>query len=117
MSDSHRVLFCIGVNQNFMDATQEVMGHVWVAFQALLKGINDIEGAAVLGVLDDDQIQVGPSQTAPWTAYIMADMPDFDAVVAGCDLLRSIPVGDGTYKLWKFMRIEVRIGRALDVPD
>ncbi len=112
-----RVLFCIGVNQNFMDSTQEVMGEVWVAFQSMIKGISDLEGVTVLGVLDDDRIQVGPSLAAPWTAYIMADVPDFDSTVAVCDLFRSTPVGDGTYKLWKFMRVESRIGRGLDVPE
>ena len=113
---SHRVLFCIGVNQNFMDSTQEVMGEVWVAFQTMIKGISDLEGVNILGVFDDDRIQVGPSQTPPWTTYIMADVPDYETAVAGCDLFRSTPVGDGAYKLWKFMRVEARIGRALDVP-
>ncbi|MFT6045563.1 MAG: hypothetical protein ACI9WC_001264 [Arenicella sp.] len=112
----HRVLFCIGVSQNFMDSTQQVMGDVWVAFQAMIKGISDLQGVNVLGVLDDDRIQVGPSENAPWTAYIMADVPSYESVVAACDLFRSTPVGDGTYTLWKFMKVEARIGRGLEVP-
>ena len=36
----HRVLFCIGVNQNFMDAPQSEMGDVWQAFSAMMKGID-----------------------------------------------------------------------------
>lgn len=116
VESKHRVLFCIGVNQNFMDSTQEVMGDVWVAFQAMIKGISDLPEVDVLGVLDDDRIMVGPSENAPWTAYIMADVPDYESVVAGCDLFRSTPVGDGTYKLWKFMKVEARIGRGLEVP-
>ena len=116
VTESLRTLFCIGVNQNFMDATQEEMGEVWTAFSAMMKGINDMEGVTVLGVLDDDRTQVGPSVDAPWTAYIMADMPNYPSVVAACDLFRSIPVGDGTYKLWKYCKVDARIGRGLDIP-
>ena len=112
----HRVLFCIGVNQNFMDATQEEMGQVWVAFSAMMKGISDLPGVDVLGVLDDDRIQVGPSVAAPWTAYIMADVDGLDSVIKACDLFRSTPVGDGTYKLWKYCRVDSRIGRSLEIP-
>lgn len=46
----------------------------------------------------------------------MADVPDHDTVVAACDLFRSTPVGDGTYKLWKYCRVEARIGRELEFP-
>ena len=108
-----RVLFCIGVNQNFMDGTAQDMKNVWVAFSAMMLGIGDLPGVKVLGNLDDDQIMVGPSGAYPWTTYLMADVPDLDTVVAACNLLRTTPVGDGTYKLWKYMRIETRIGREL----
>ena len=119
MSDqvTHRVLFCIGVNQNFMDAPQQEMGEVWQAFSAMLKGIDGLPGVNVLGIMDDDRIQVGPSTAAPWTAYIMADVPDLEAVIAACDFFRSTPVGDGTYKLWKYCKVEARIGRELQVPE
>lgn len=112
-----RVLFCGGVNQNFMDATAEVMGEVWQATGAMLKGIDSLPGVDVIGIMDDDRIQVGPSTSAPWTFYIMADVPDYDTVVKACDFFRSTPVGDGTYKLWKFMKVEARIGRQLTVPE
>ena len=112
----HRVLFCVGVNQNFMDSTQAEMSEVWVAFQAMIEGIRDLDGADILGVLDDDRIQVGPSANAPWTAYIMVDVADYESVVLGCNLFRSTPVGDGTYNLWKYMKVEARIGRGIDVP-
>ena len=116
VSTSLRTLFCIGVNQNFMDATKEEMGEVWTAFCAMMKGIDQIEGATILGVLDDDRTQVGPSVDAPWTAYIMADMPSYDSVVQACELFRSTPVGDGTYSLWKYCKVDARIGRGLDIP-
>lgn len=114
---SHRVLFCIGINQNFMDATKDEMGDVWQAFSAMMKGISDLPGVNVLGIMDDDRIQVGPSPSAPWTAYIMADVPDLDTVIKSCDFFRSIPVGDGTYSLWKYAKVEARIGRELVVPS
>lgn len=112
-----RVLFCAGVNQNFMDATQEVMGEVWKATGEMLKGVDGLPGLDLIGIMDDDRIQVGPSTGAPWTFYIMADVPDYDTAVKVCDFFRSTPVGDGTYKLWKFMKVEARIGRKLVVPE
>ncbi len=118
MSDTttHRVLFCIGVNQNFMDAPAEEMGDVWQAFSAMLKGIDALPDVNVLGIMDDDRIQVGPSTDSPWTAYIMADVPDLETVIEACNFFRSTPVGDGTYKLWKYCKVEARIGRELQVP-
>ncbi len=114
--DSHRVLFCIGVNQNFMDATAEVMGEVWQAFSQMMQSIDNLPGVNILGIMDDDRIQVGPSASAPWTAYIMADVPDIETVIESCNFFRTIPVGDGTYKLWKYCKVEARIGRKLVVP-
>jgi len=108
-----RVLFCIGVNQNFMDGTADEMQDVWHAFIAMMRGIRDLPGVRVLGNLDDDRIMVGPSVQFPWTTYVLADVPDFDTVAAACNLFRATPVGDGTYKLWKYMRVEARVGREL----
>lgn len=118
MSDKKplRVLFCIGVNQNFMDATAQEMKDVWVAFSAMMRGIAELPGVRVLGNLDDDQIMVGPSTNWPWTTYVMADVPDIETVTAACNLFRVTPVGDGTYKLWKYCRVETRIGRELVFP-
>ena len=108
-----RVLFCMGVNQNFMDGTAEEMQDLWQAFLVMMRGIRDLPGVRVLGNMDDDRIMVGPSQQFPWTTYVLADVPDLDTVVAACNLFRATPVGDGTYKLWKYMRVEARIGREL----
>ncbi|AJY48712.1 hypothetical protein [Halomonas sp. KO116] len=113
----HRVLFCIGINQNFMNATAEEGKQVWQAFSQMMQGIDELPGVTILGIMDDDRIMVGPSATAPWTAYIMADVPDYEAVVTACNFFRTIPVGDGTYKLWKYARVEARIGRELVVPE
>lgn len=113
----HRVLFCIGINQNFMNATAEEGKQVWQAFSQMMQGIDELPGVTILGIMDDDRIMVGPSATAPWTAYIMADVPDCEAVVTACNFFRTISVGDGTYKLWKYARVEARIGRELVVPE
>lgn len=113
----HRVLFCIGINQNFMNATAEEGKQVWQAFSKMMQGIDDLPGVNILGIMDDDCIMVGPSINAPWTCYIMADVPDHESVVKACNFFRTIPVGDGTYKLWKYARVEARIGRELVVPE
>ncbi|MFG6667863.1 IacB protein [Halomonas sp. HNIBRBA4712] len=112
-----RVLFCIGINQNFMNATADEGKQVWQAFSQMMQGIDNLPGVNILGIMDDDRIMVGPSATAPWTAYIMADVPDYDTVVEACNFFRTTPVGDGTYKLWKYARVEARIGRELVVPE
>ncbi|MFI0473257.1 IacB protein [Halomonas sp. HMF6819] len=112
-----RVLFCIGINQNFMNATADEGKQVWQAFSQMMQGIDNLPGVTILGIMDDDRIMVGPSATAPWTAYIMADVPDYDTVVEACNFFRTTPVGDGTYKLWKYARVEARIGRELVVPE
>ena len=119
MSDKKplRVLFCIGVNQNFFDATAEEAKQVWGAFSAMMRGIGELPGVTVLGNMDDDQIMVGPSANWPWTTYVLADVPDIETVTAACNLFRVTPVGDGTFKLWKYCRVEARVGRELVIPQ
>lgn len=68
-----RVLFCIGVNQNFFDATPAEAKQVWGAFGVMMKGMEETPGIRVIGNMDDDQLMVGPSTTAPWTTYVLAD--------------------------------------------
>ncbi|MBX2857799.1 MAG: hypothetical protein KTR17_03975 [Cellvibrionaceae bacterium] len=45
----------------------------------------------------------------------MADIDNFDCAVKACNLLRTIPVGDGEDSLWKYMKVDTRIGRQLDI--
>ena len=115
-SKTLRVLFCIGVNQNFFDANPEEAQQVWGAFSRMMNGIAKVPGIRVLGNLDDDRIMVGPSQNWPWTTYVLADARDLDAVTEACNLFRTTVVGDGPYKLWKYMRVESRVGRELEIP-
>jgi hypothetical protein len=111
-----RALFCIGINQNFFDAAPDEAKAVWLAFGAMMNGIGAIPGINVLGNIDDDQSMVGPSPNWPWTCYVLADVPNIEAVHAACNLFRTIVVGDGPYKLWKYAKVEARVGRELVVP-
>jgi hypothetical protein len=111
-----RTLFCIGVNQNFFDATQTETKDIWNAFVQMMQGIAALPGVKVLGNLDDDRSMVGPSASWPWTTYVLADVPDLETVHAACNLFRTIGVGDGTYKLWKYCKVEARVGRELSIP-
>lgn len=111
-----RTLFCIGINQNFFDAAVQETKDVWAAFVQMMQGIAQLPGVTVLGNLDDDRSMVGPSDGWPWTTYVLADVPDLETVHAACNLFRTIPVGDGTYKLWKYAKVEARVGRELSIP-
>ncbi|CAH6659722.1 MULTISPECIES: hypothetical protein [Enterobacteriaceae] len=106
-----RVLFCIGVNQNFFDATPAEAKQVWGAFGVMMKGMEETPGIRVIGNMDDDQLMVGPSTTAPWTTYVLADADTLESVAAVCNLFRTTPVGES--KLWKYCKIEARVGREL----
>lgn len=112
-SNTLRVLFCIGVNQNFFDATGPEAKQVWQAFGVMMKGMAEMPGIRVIGNMDDDQIMVGPSPGWPWTTYVLADADTLDCVSAVCNLFRTTPVGEGTYKLWKYCKVEARVGREL----
>lgn len=112
-----RTLFCIAVQQNFFDLPFSQIGPVWKAFGSMMKGISELPGVKILGMLDDDETMVGTSPTGfPWTAYIMADVPDRETVRLACNLFRTTPVGDSDERLWKYCRVEARMGRALEVP-
>jgi hypothetical protein len=80
----------------------------------MLAAVEAMEGVKVLGIMDDDRLTVGNADSLPWTFYIMADVVDFDTTVAVCNLYRTTPVGE--YNLWRYGKIEARVGRALAVP-
>lgn len=113
MSEPLRVLFCIGVNQNFFDLPTGQGKDVWEGFTKMLSELAGMEGVNVLGTVDDDCHLVGPSDSWPWTCYVLADVADQETVAAVCNLFRTVQVGE--YGLWKFMKVEARIGRPL--PD
>ena len=111
-----RTLFCGAVLQNFSDLPAAEIGTVWQATGVMLKGIRNLPGVEILGTLDDDETLVGTSPTGwPWTFYILADVPDRATVVAACNLFRTTPVGE--HRLWRYIRVEARIGRELVIPQ
>ena len=115
MSAPLRVLFCIGINQNFFDLPTGQGGAVWKATVQLLDEIEAMDGVRVLGTIDDDAHMVGPSDGWPWTAYVLADVDTQETVKAVCNLFRTIPVGE--HSLWRYAKVEARIGRPLVVRD
>jgi hypothetical protein len=110
-----RVLFCIGINQNFFDLPKNRAPEVFKAFGAMLGDLAALPGIRVIADLDDDQSMVGPSSTYPWTSYVLADADDLTAVAAATNLFRTTPVGpeEDDIKLWRYAKIEARVGRPL----
>ncbi len=108
---AHRVLFCIGVLPEFFAADGEQREAAIAAIPPAFADLSGRFGLTVLGTLDDDRLQVGPSTQFPWTSYILADAPDLDAVAAVCNVLRTTEVGE--HRLWRYLRIEARVGREL----
>ncbi|MDW3182758.1 hypothetical protein [Roseobacter sp.] len=112
-----RTLLCFNNHQTFFNLPFDQIGAVWKATQELMMGIDQMEGVEIVGTFDDDQTMVGASQGFPFTWYILADFPDRDAVQAACNLLRTITVADQNERLWKYMTVEARMGRALEIPQ
>lgn len=106
-----RALFCLAVLPAFFDLGDTARKEV---FDSLVDGFSSLEerfGVSVLGTLDDDRSMVGPSTGWPWTSYILAEVPDAEAVSSICNIIRQTKVGEG--RLWRFIRVETRIGRKL----
>ncbi len=110
-NDALRVLFCIGVQQTFFEEEASRLPELVPAIKAAFDDLGGRFGLTVIGTLDDDQMMVGNSPNWPWTAYILAEAPDLDAVAAVCNIVRETPIG--TYRLWRYLRIEARVGREL----
>jgi hypothetical protein len=106
-----RVLFCIGVTQSFFDEEADEVGSIVSAIGEAFDDLAGRFGITVLGTLDDDELMVGSSAHWPWTAYILADAPDLSAVTGVCNIVREATVG--RHRLWRYMRIEARVGRPL----
>ena len=109
--ESLRVLFCIGVQQTFFEQSWSGVPALIAAMKDAFADLGGRFGVRVLGTMDDDELMVGASPVWPWTAYILAEAPDLAAVTAVCNLVRETEVGGD--RLWKYMRIEARVGRQL----
>lgn len=114
-----RVLFCIGINQNFFDLPADgiTIGDVWRATVSMMDSLKALPGVTFIGDFDDDSHMVGPSYGWPWTCYLLADVDTQETVKAACNLFRTTPVGDSEFTLWRFAKVEARIGRAFTVRE
>jgi len=112
-----RTLLCMNNHQNFFDLPFDQIGGVWKATQAYMSGVAEMEGVEIIGTFDDDQTMVGTTRGFPFTWYMLVDFPNREAVQAACNLLRTIEVGDENHRLWKYMTVEARMGRALEIPE
>ncbi|MCJ8158710.1 hypothetical protein [Sphingomonas sp. LaA6.9] len=111
-----RTLICGAVLQGFFDLPSEDIPMVLKATGRTIRAIREMPGVEVLGTLDDDETMVGTSPNGwPWTFYILADVPDRETAVAICGLFRTTEVGE--HRLWKYMRVEARLGRELVMPE
>ncbi len=108
-----RVLFCIAVSQNFFDLPESEIPSVLKVYSKVFSDIANLPGLSVVGTFDDDRVMVGASSGWPWTSYILADVDALDTAIAACNLFRTTPVAGG--RMWKYGRIEARIGRELDL--
>jgi hypothetical protein len=106
-----RVMFCFGVSQTFFDEEPEKLPAVLEGITEAFKDLNGRYGIKVLAAFDDDQVMVGPSVDYPWTAYVIADAPDYESITRVCNIVRETKIG--AYRMWRYMRVEARIGRGL----
>lgn len=111
-----RTLFCGAVLQGFFDLPSSEIMTVLKATGGMIRQVREMDGVEVIGTMDDDETMVGTSPNGwPWTFYILADVRDRDTAVAVCNLFRTTEVGE--YRLWKYMRVEARLGRELVMPE
>lgn len=106
-----RALFAFGLTQDFFTEERAIIPAIMDALTSSFADLEQRFGVRVLGTLDDDETMVGAAGTWPWTCYILAEVPDREAVVAVCNLLRETEVGDA--RLWKYLKVEARLGRPL----
>lgn len=107
-----RVLFCIGVTPAFFDADVGDLDEIGTTISSAFDNLEERFGVKVLATMDDDELMVGPSLDWPWTCYVLADAPDIEAVTSVCNIVRATDLL-GSKRLWKYLRIEARVGRPL----
>ena len=108
-----RVLFCIAVSQNLFDLPAPEIPVILQAYTKVFGDMAGLPGLTVIGTFDDDRVMVGGSSGWPWTSYVLADVDSLDTAIAACNLFRSTRVGQE--RMWKYGRIEARIGRELNL--
>jgi hypothetical protein len=107
-----RVMFCVGAVQNFIDiAGTAEGGRVLDATKAVLGSIEDRSDVRILATMNDDQLQVGAASGYPYTAYVIADADNLEAVLAVCNSIKDARI-DGS-PLARFLRFDARLGQPL----
>ena len=109
--DELRALFGIGMTQEYCNASTATREAVYYALQRAFDSLEQRFGVRVLGTIDIDILAVGARSSAPWTSYILAVVPDLDAVVSVCSLVRETTLADD--RLWRYITIEALLGRPL----
>lgn len=109
-----RVLFCIGINQNFFDLPADgiTIGDVWQAFVSMMDQLKALPGITFIGDIDDDAHMVGPSDGWPWTCYILADADSQETVKARVQSAAH----DGGRQQWRQV-VALRQDRSPDRPS
>lgn len=101
-----RALVCAGVLPSFFKATPEERKQVFKRCHEVFSGWGERYGINVLGSLDDDQLQIGPTLGYPWTFYVLCDAPDHATLTKVVNQLR-----EGDQPLYRYVKLEVRLGR------
>jgi hypothetical protein len=114
-SQGLRVLLCMAVTQTMCDEEQEKLPEIFAKVEEAFRDLEGRFGLRVLGTFDDDQIMIGSSTGWPWTAYVLADAPDYPSIVKACNVIRETLVGP--HRLWRYLRLEARVGRRLVFVD
>jgi hypothetical protein len=114
-SEPIRAMLCLGVSQTLCDEEAAGLPAIFEQVGAAFGKLESEYGLHVLASFDDDQIMVGPSAVYPWTAYILVEAPSYESIVDACSIVREVHVGP--YRLWRYLRIEARIGRRLFFVD
>jgi len=106
-----RVLFAFGLTPQFYDADPTTLKAILAVLDEGFRDLSARFGVEVLGGLDDDEMVVGSANSWPWTCYLLCDAPNYDAVRQVAGLVRTLRVGED--RLWRYLKVETRIGRPL----
>jgi hypothetical protein len=108
--DGLRALFCIGITQTFYDEALSELKDIKAALTAAFDDLEGRFGVKVLGTVDDDLLHVTATPAYPYVSYIIAEVPNLEAVIEVTNLVRT-PYKEG--RISRYISIDVRIGHPL----
>ena len=109
LKDGLRALFIFSITDLFFQEKADDEKDLGAALQTVYSDLEGRFGIKVLGTLDDDLLQVGPTRNAP-ISYILAEVPNVEAVIAVTNLIRTRFKGA---KLARYLTVEARVGHPL----